>query len=357
MPLDSDRTIQVSTPKTPRHRNALSSKIPVTPRRITGFPRKPSTPRTPGITSNQKSIYHQARHLFAKSAPPGRLVGRDVERSKILSFIQKGIKSKSGRCLYISGPPGTGKSAVVAEVCNGIDAGVSVRKIHINCMTIRCFEDMYLKLVEGSGDNNGAFEADQMSHLHSIFGTQKPSGDETFLVTLDEIDHLLTLNLDILYSLFEWSLRPKSPLVLIGIANALDLTDRFLPRLKARHLKPQLLPFLPYTAAQIELVITTKLKSLVSQKTADRPEDFVPFIQLPAIRFCSKKVAAQTGDLRKAFNMIERTIDLVEKDTRREYETVAITHQLPPSPSKSPLSENPNFSSPTRSRTPTTMLA
>ena len=38
--------------------------------------------------------------------------------------------------------------------------------------------------------------------------------------------------LQVLYTLFEWSALPSSKLILIGIANALDLTERFLPRLR-----------------------------------------------------------------------------------------------------------------------------
>ena len=50
---------------------------------------------------------------------------------------------------------------------------------------------------------------------------------------LDEIDQLVTSDNQVLYTLFEWASKKESKLVLIGIANALNLTDRFLPRLKS----------------------------------------------------------------------------------------------------------------------------
>ena len=55
-----------------------------------------------------------------------------------------------------------------------------------------------------------------------------------FLV-LDEIDQLVAKDQDVLYRLFELAVQKDSRLVLIGIANAIDLTSRFLPRLKAKH--------------------------------------------------------------------------------------------------------------------------
>ena len=55
------------------------------------------------------------------------------------------------------------------------------------------------------------------------------------MLVLDEIDHLITKDQDVLYSFFEWAKSNSSKLIMIGIANALDLTSRFLPRLKTKN--------------------------------------------------------------------------------------------------------------------------
>ena len=57
-------------------------------------------------------------------------------------------------------------------------------------------------------------------------------GTRNILVVLDEIDQLSSKCQEVLYSIFEWPYLKGSKLVLVGIANALDLTDRILPRLK-----------------------------------------------------------------------------------------------------------------------------
>jgi cell division control protein 6 len=54
---------------------------------------------------------------------------------------------------------------------------------------------------------------------------------------LDEIDQLLTRDQEVLYRIFEWPMLKQSKCCVIGIANALDLTQRFLPRLIAKNRK------------------------------------------------------------------------------------------------------------------------
>ncbi len=102
--VEGEESVQLPTPQTPRHRDALSKKVPVTPRHrvgLMGKPLTPRTPRTPFTPTNAPSVYNTARQLFTRSADPGRLVGREEERNELNTFIQNGIESKSGRCMYI----------------------------------------------------------------------------------------------------------------------------------------------------------------------------------------------------------------------------------------------------------------
>jgi cell division control protein 6 len=243
---------------------------------------------------------------------------------------------REGGCLYISGPPGTGKSALVDEVCGELDHQDAIKTARVNCVNMHSARDVYAKLVNELCQDSQVFRMSQQDRLKALFLPTEPSPD-LFLITLDEIDHLLTTDSEVLYSLFEWSLNPNSHLILIGIANALDLTDRVLPRLKANNLKPRLLPFLPYTAPQITNVI------------AGSSGDFVPFLQPAAIQLCAKKVASQTGDLRKAFELVRRAVDIVEQEVQQKQEKEdAVADQ---SPSKMPLVENMNLTSPPKTPT------
>jgi cell division control protein 6 len=334
---------KVVIPQTPRHRDALSKKVAVTPRHrliVAGRPLTPRTPHTPSTPRNTvPTVYNEARQLFARGSAPTELFGREEERKELETFISTRTKSKKSGCIYVSGPPGTGKSAFVEQVCRTVESNDTVKKGYVNCMSIKDAADLYRKLLEEFVDITEIIEGEEVDALKELFVQRKCS----YVVTLDEVDCLLDLDLDLLYNVFEWSLQRSSGLVLIGIANALDFTDRFLPRLKARGLKPHLLPFLPYTAPQITSVITSKLKSLVPSGV-----EHVPFIHPTAIQFLSKKVASQSGDLRKAFDICKRAIDLIEADTRDHHakKLSEITPSPTPSPTKTPLVENMNLCSP-----------
>jgi len=232
----------------------------------------------------------------------------------------------------------------VDEICQQHEGAENARLSVVNCMSVRNAKDLSQKLAEDLDLKEDA----SFDYLRSCFVRGKARDEQKYLVILDEVDRLVDLDLDLLYSLFDWSLQPTSRLLLVGIANALDLTDRLLPRLKGRNLKPELLPFMPYTATQIAKVLTSKLKSL----STTEPQT-VPFLHPAAIQFCAKKVAAQTGDLRKAFDICRRAIDLVEQETRARDAEKA----LQDSPSKTPLMENINLSSPPTPRSPSKSMS
>jgi cell division control protein 6 len=340
--------VQNPTPETPRHRDALSKKAPFTPRHrvaFTGKPLTPGTPKTPSTPNAVSTVYSQARQLFARSTEPGQLIGREAESQKLTEFVQTCVSKSAGGCTYVSGPPGTGKSAMVKEVMETFETSSTLKKSYINCMSIKTSRDLCERLLEALCEDVDVQEGDEEKTLQGIFLPKKKSAT-VYVVTLDEIDHIVTLDLESLYKIFKWSLQKSSHLVLVGIANALDLTDRFLPQLKALGLKPQLLPILPYTAAQIRTVITTRLKSLVPADSAN--PGYVPFLHPAAIELCSRKVSSQTGDLRKAFDICRRAVDLIEMETKQKHEQALNEQKLQESPSKKPLEENTNLASPAR---------
>ena len=331
---------EFKTPTATRFKDALSNAAPYTPRRLVRLGGKPLTPRTPRTlstpTSKTKTVYAVARDLFTQSASPRKLIGRETERTELRSFISEAINSMRGGCTYVSGPPGTGKSALIDEVSAEFKSNPLVRVAAVNCVGIKAAKEVYGRLVQDLGLDALSSHSSGRDQLGTMFVPKKKSESPAYLVLLDEIDSLLDGDYEVLYSLFEWALHRSSRLILIGIANALDLTDRFLPRLKARNLQPRLLPFLPYTTGQIASIVTEMLRSTLPADSTAAP-DFVPFLHPAAVQLSSKKVASQSGDLRKVFSLVRGAIDQVEREIVEK-----TMPALTPSPVKEPLAEISN---------------
>ncbi|XP_010765668.1 cell division control protein 6 homolog [Notothenia coriiceps] len=123
------------------------------------------------------------------------------------------------------------------------------------------------------------------------------------------MDQLDSKSQDVLYTIFEWPYLSQSRLCLVGIANALDLTDRILPRLQARpQCRPLLLHFPPYSRQELSDIVQDRL----SQASADGIMD------ASAVQFCARKVSAVSGDARKALDICRRAVEVVESDERKK---------------------------------------
>ena len=98
----------------------------------------------------------------------------------------------------------------------------------------------------------------------------------------------------------------------MGIANALDLTDRILPRLKLSvAVSPTQLSFPPYTREEINKIITSRLK----EAQGDSQE---PIIKPMAVKFLAGKISSLSGDIRKALDVCRRAIELAEIEYRKQ---------------------------------------
>ncbi|KAF9968626.1 AAA ATPase [Mortierella alpina] len=287
----------------------------------------------PLTSSSALGFYQDAKALFRRTTEPHRLVGRATERETIRNFCRNHILSATAGSLYISGQPGTGKTALLKEVMKDMesemeDASHEIKVITINCMTVKDPRLVYQKILEALGHK--AVSSDKDAVVKAVESLVLNTKSKIMYVTiLDEIDQLLNKDQDVLYRLFEWSCSTKSHLTLVGIANALDMTDRFLPRLKAKNCEPQLLNFNPYQVAEIREIIMDRLFSLEGDQgtgdatgkdgkaTGSRPR-MAPLMQRPAIELCARKVASATGDLRKALDICRQTIEMVEMETRKK---------------------------------------
>lgn len=99
-------------------------------------------------------IYARARALLrSTSNGPVLLSGRATERALISEFITPFVKAKNPTSaqytsLYISGSPGTGKTAFVNSVISELAIPPTCAVITINCMALNDIEFLWSRLVD-----------------------------------------------------------------------------------------------------------------------------------------------------------------------------------------------------------------
>ncbi|XP_056404027.1 cell division control protein 6 homolog [Hyla sarda] len=273
------------------------------------------------LFKQEASCYQQAKCAL-NTAVPERLLSRENETSAVLSFLKAHVSLQKPGSLYISGAPGTGKTACLNKLLQeNKEVLQGCKTVYINCMSLRSSQAIFPAIAEEiSGNEKSLSGKDAVKHLEKLISSKGPM----ILLVLDEMDQLDSKGHDVLYTVFEWPWLTNSRIVLIGIANALDFTDRILPRLQARpQCKPQLLNFSPYTKDQIATILQDRLK----QVSGD------PVLDNAAIQFCARKVSAVSGDARKALDICRRAVEIVESDVRSQ------TVLKPRSESASPAKE------------------
>lgn len=194
------------------------------------------------------------------SAIPQSLPCREKERQKIYDFLHNAIRNGGRQAtLYISGVPGTGKTATVMEVVRSLQHEAEQHTIpyfkfvKINAMhlahPLHAYRDILFKL---TGQIQGTTAAIESLQQHFAIESSRP----TTVLLVDEIDFLATRKQEVLYNLFEWPSLPNSKLLVLGIANTMDLPERLLPKISSRA-SMERVPFAPYTARQVSFCLVS----------------------------------------------------------------------------------------------------
>ncbi|XP_061687139.1 cell division control protein 6 homolog [Syngnathoides biaculeatus] len=272
-------------------------------RRESGSPARPS-PDGDSAAALCRHVAQKGSSASVKqalhTAVPERLLSREAERAAIRTFLEENAVRRRPGSLYISGAPGTGKTACLNCVLRDMKEELSqVQTLVVNCMSLRSSRGIFPLLA------NRLRVPDGRKGLQRHLTGPGPA----LLLVLDELDQLDSKAQDVLYTIFEWPHLPKSRLCLVGIANALDLTDRILPRLQARaQCRPLLLNFPPYSREQLGAIVQDRLAQACAGGILDAA----------AVQFCARKVSAVSGDARKALDICRRAVEMVESEHRKK---------------------------------------
>ncbi|BGO93533.1 hypothetical protein NBRC10512_000731 [Rhodotorula toruloides] len=331
----------------------------------------PSPAPEPSTSRGIPNIYTHASSLLTPScslASSLPLTGRTDQHETLLAFLTRRFPSVYGStssrpgpaAMYVSGPPGIGKTALLASTIAAFRRLVEDRECEEevgvlveNCATIAGQGSVWERLGRGLGMDMDLGSERSARRAKEAFEEGLKDGRK-YLLVLDEIDHLVSPSSstassssyqpDLLSSLFALASTPASPLTLIGIANDLTLKALALPTLatnvtgkgkaKADPLntptKPIRVHFKPYSWQELVAIVAQRLSLLapqypldlndasVSTVTTEQPaagkKATYPLIDKPALERCAKKVAAGTGDVRTMLDVVRRAIALVAAD-------------------------------------------
>lgn len=247
-----------------------------------------------------------ARRALAENAE-FRLPGREKEFDELSSYLGNIINCNGSGSLYISGAPGTGKTATLSKIVNGKGLKSKLKIVFINCTTISSIGAIYKKIcIELKLKMQGESEKECLETVEKYL----KSNHKMTLLVLDEVDQLSSAGKqqNVLYHIFEWPSIVKSKLILVGIANSLDLTDRLLVRLQTKcELKPKVIHFTAYTKSQIVDIFKSRLEE------SGVSDLFPP----AAIQLLAAKVSSVSGDIRRALNIGKRVVELAEMERKK----------------------------------------
>lgn len=259
--------------------------------------------------------YAEARTILASSIPD-EVVGREKQFKAMREFLENNLRSppvkKSKKAvkksIYVSGPPGTGKTTCLKKMLAEMPQK-NLRTVFVNCMSLGRSGGIFGKVVDTLCPQK---TYSNMTEAQRILEEEVVKTKDTILLILDEVDQLDSKSQEVLYTLFELPYLNKSKLVLVGIANALDLTDRILPRLKLREaFCPAELTFPAYTKSEIVSILKGRLSTFIENQEK-------PLFQPRALEFLAGKISALSGDIRKALDVCRRAIELAEVQARKQ---------------------------------------
>lgn len=255
------------------------------------------------------SPFQIARANLHVASVPTSLPCREAEFSLVYSHLEAAITDGMGTCIYISGTPGTGKTATVREVVSRLDESVRSDElddfifVEINGMKITDPHQAYSLLWEALKGQRVS-PAQALDLLEREFSHPSPRRVPC-VVLMDELDQLVTKNQGVMYNFFNWPGLRHSRLIVLAVANTMDLPERTLSNKISSRLGLTRITFPGYNHEQLMRIVQSRLEGV--------PDNVV---EPDAVQFASRKVAAVSGDARRALDICRRAVELAEVEAR-----------------------------------------
>ncbi|XP_062544380.1 origin recognition complex subunit 1 [Armigeres subalbatus] len=316
----------VEEPRTPRSRTGAKTTTQSTPSSASKMKLIRSGAIKPKIDSRTAAVeiatdnpLAMARERLHVSAVPTSLPCREKEYNEIYNFVEGKIIDGCGGCMYVSGVPGTGKTATTTAVIRSLQATAEDEEIpkfefvEINGMRLTEPRQAYVHIYRQLTGKTLAWEQ-AYNLLEKRFTTKAPRRVTTVLL-VDELDILCNRRQDVVYNLLNWPTLSSAQLVVITIANTMDLPERLLMGKISSRLGLTRLTFQPYNFRQLQEIVMARLTGTSA-------------FDAEAVQLVARKVAAVSGDARRALDICRRATEIADDKSKQigKFVSVSMVH-------------------------------
>ncbi|CCE61720.1 hypothetical protein TPHA_0B00480 [Tetrapisispora phaffii CBS 4417] len=292
----------------------------------------------------KKQLYssHGREKLIDNNDFDAYIPGRGKDFATIYLSLYTAIEAGTASTVYIAGTPGVGKTMTVREVIKELQSSMyqeelpEFQYVEINGLKMVKPTDSYEVLwnkISGERLTWGA----AMESLEFYFNKVPKQKKRAVVVLLDELDALVTKAQDIMYNFFNWTTYSEAKLIVIAVANTMDLPERHLGNKVSSRIGFTRIMFTGYTHEELINIINSKLQGLndtyfyvdstngnaVLMNSADaengetlKMSSNIKKVKLrmsnDAIEITARKVASVSGDARRALKVCKRAAEIAE---------------------------------------------
>ncbi|GAW81533.1 hypothetical protein, conserved [Plasmodium gonderi] len=274
-------------------------------------------------------------------------VGREVEIEEIRNILKRCSKNLDGEGIFLTGPSGQGKTYSIFYIIKEIEKekkkekedkkrkkenvtpanykNIDASYFYVSCSNSQKPYDIFVDILQQiiNKDKNSIlnnvkqkYNLNGLEEVKKLFINYTNKLNNLKIIIVDELDFIATKNVrtelktknlskssneDVVKALFECVQSAKSKVILVGIANSLDLIKDY------THMKINQIIYKPYNEKQFMNIIRNKLNTL--------EDEFVTKIfKGVSLNIHVRQISNRNGDIRSCFDAILRVFSDKKSD-------------------------------------------
>ncbi|WP_330631570.1 orc1/cdc6 family replication initiation protein [Halocatena halophila] len=252
------------------------------------------------------------KHVLEEDYDPETILEREAEIEAYRNALKDILFGRTPSNIFIYGKTGVGKTAVTRFMMDALQTQVEGRTaadrltvLFHNCNndsaygTLRAFINTLRSPSEPTFPKKGLSTSDALEEFYALLDER----GGTFLLVLDEIDHLAKVN-SLLYEIprarSNGNLK-RAKIGVIGISNNYRFRDSLSPKVKGTLMEKEL-SFSPYDADELRTILSHRAEKAFIEGGYKQS----------AIALCAAKAAQDTGSARQALDLLSTGGDIAE---------------------------------------------